>query len=165
MLSHFSCVQLFEILWTVARQSPLSMGFLRKEYGNGLAFPSRGKLFNFLIEFASPALAGTFLYTETPGKPITKLDGILKSRDIILLTKTRIVKAIRNLQSPPTVILESKKIKSATFSNYIFHKVMRLDVMIHTYIYIYLNIDFQASRIDIFLEFSCLLYDPTVLAI
>ena len=27
MLSHFNHVQLFVILWTVARQAPLSMGF------------------------------------------------------------------------------------------------------------------------------------------
>ena len=31
MLSHFSLVQLFATLWTVALQSPLSMGFSRKE--------------------------------------------------------------------------------------------------------------------------------------
>ena len=29
MLSHFSCIQLFGTLWTVARQAPLSMGFSR----------------------------------------------------------------------------------------------------------------------------------------
>ena len=158
MLSHF------ETLWTVARQSSLSMGFLRQEYGSGLPFPSPGDLLNFLIEFASPAWAGTFLNNEPPGKAITKLDGILKSRDIIFPTKAPIVKAIRKLQSPPTVILESKKIKSDTFSHYIFHKVMRLDVMIYIYIYLF-NVDFQASRIDIILEFSCLLNDPTVLVI
>ena len=28
--------------WTVAHQAPLSMGFLRQEYWNGLAFPSPG---------------------------------------------------------------------------------------------------------------------------
>ena len=27
-----SCVQLFAILWTVAREVPLSMGFSRQEY-------------------------------------------------------------------------------------------------------------------------------------
>ena len=36
MQSHFSCVQLFETLWTVACQVPLSMGFSRKEYFSGL---------------------------------------------------------------------------------------------------------------------------------
>ena len=36
MLSHFSCVQLFATLWTVACQAPLSMGFSRQEYWNGL---------------------------------------------------------------------------------------------------------------------------------
>ena len=31
VLSHFSCVWLFVTLWTVARQTPLSMGFSRQE--------------------------------------------------------------------------------------------------------------------------------------
>ena len=35
-LSH---VQLFAVLWTVAHQAPLSMGFSRQEYWSGLPFP------------------------------------------------------------------------------------------------------------------------------
>ena len=35
-----SCVQLFLTSWTVAYQSPPSMGFSRQEYWNGLPFPS-----------------------------------------------------------------------------------------------------------------------------
>ena len=40
MLSHFSHVQLCATLWTAAHQAPLSMGFSRQEYWNGLPFPS-----------------------------------------------------------------------------------------------------------------------------
>ena len=36
MFSHFSCVQLFVTLWTVAFQAPLSMWFSRQEYWCGL---------------------------------------------------------------------------------------------------------------------------------
>ena len=36
VLSHFSHVQLFAILWTVANQTPLSMGFFRQEHWSGL---------------------------------------------------------------------------------------------------------------------------------
>ena len=32
LLSHFSRVQLFVTLWTIAHQAPLSMGFSRQEY-------------------------------------------------------------------------------------------------------------------------------------
>ena len=32
LLSHFSHVQLFVTLWTIAHQAPLSMGFSRQEY-------------------------------------------------------------------------------------------------------------------------------------
>ena len=40
MLSHFSHVQLFATLQTVAHQAPLSMRFSRQEYWSGLPFPS-----------------------------------------------------------------------------------------------------------------------------
>ena len=39
VLSHISCVWLFAILWTVASQAPLSMGFSRKEYCSRLPCP------------------------------------------------------------------------------------------------------------------------------
>ena len=38
LLSH---VRLFATLWTVAQQAPLSMGFSRQEYWNGLPFPNQ----------------------------------------------------------------------------------------------------------------------------
>ena len=54
--------------WTVALWAPLSMGFSRQEYWSGLPFPSPGDLPNPGTEPASPALAGGFLTTESPGK-------------------------------------------------------------------------------------------------
>ena len=42
MLSRFSCVQLFVILWSVVHQAPLSIGFSRQEYWSGLPCPSLG---------------------------------------------------------------------------------------------------------------------------
>ena len=56
-------------LWTVARQTPLSMGFSRQEYWSGLPFPSPGDLPNPETEPASPALAGDFFTTEPLGSP------------------------------------------------------------------------------------------------
>ena len=44
MLSHLSHVQLFVTLWTVACQTPLSMGYSRQEYWSGLPFPPPGDL-------------------------------------------------------------------------------------------------------------------------
>jgi len=55
--------------WTVAHQAPLSTGFCREKYWNGLPFPSPGDLPNPGIEPTSPALAGRFFTTEPPGKP------------------------------------------------------------------------------------------------
>ena len=66
--SHFSRVQLFTTLWTVAHQAPLSMGFSRQEYWNGLPCPPPGDLPNLgikLMSFMSPALAGRIFTTST----------------------------------------------------------------------------------------------------
>ena len=60
------------ILWTVARQAPLSMGFPRQEYWSGLPFPFPGDLLDPGIELTSltsPAMTGGFFTTEQPGKP------------------------------------------------------------------------------------------------
>ena len=60
-------VQLFVIPRTVARQDPLSMGFLRKEYRSGMPFPSPGDHPDPGIEAASllsSALAGGFFTTS-----------------------------------------------------------------------------------------------------
>ena len=61
------------IAWTVAHQVPLSTGFPRQEYWSGLPFPSPGHLLNPGIEPASPALAGRFFTTKSPGKPFPLL--------------------------------------------------------------------------------------------
>ena len=65
----FSHVQIFVTPWTIAHQAPLSMGFSRQEYWNGLPFPSPADLSNPWIEPVSPALGGRFLTGEPPGKP------------------------------------------------------------------------------------------------
>ena len=68
MLSPFSHVQLFVTLWTVALQTPLSMGFSRPEYLTGLPYPPSGDLPDPTIKpesLMSPALAGGFFTTRT----------------------------------------------------------------------------------------------------
>ena len=44
VLSHFSHAQLCAILWTVACQAPLSMGFSRQEYWSRWPWPPPGDL-------------------------------------------------------------------------------------------------------------------------
>ena len=107
-LSH---VWLFVTPWTVAYQSPPSMGFSRQEYCSGFPFPSPGDLPNPGIKPRSPALqadalpSDAFLYqgnpradsfekTLMPGKiegrrrrgqqRIIWLDGITDSMDLSL---------------------------------------------------------------------------------
>ena len=64
-----SCVQLFATPWTVTCQSPLSIGFPRQEYWNGLLSPSPGAFPNPGKEPVSLVLAGRFFTAVPPGKP------------------------------------------------------------------------------------------------
>ena len=73
-----SCVRLFATPWTVAQQAPLSVGFPRHEYQNGLPFSSPGDVPYPGIEptsVASPTLAGGSLWLhclESPQAFFTK---------------------------------------------------------------------------------------------
>ena len=64
-----SRVPLFATPWTVAYQSPLSMGFFRQEYWSGLPFPSPGNFSDPGSEPGSPALQADSLLSEPPRKP------------------------------------------------------------------------------------------------
>ena len=63
----------FVTTWTVACQAPLSTGFSRQEYWNGLPFPSPRDLPDPGIKHASPALQEDSFTTETAGKPSVRL--------------------------------------------------------------------------------------------
>ena len=57
---------------TVALQAPVSVGFSRQEYCNGLPFPSPGDL-PIVIEPTFPALAGGFFTSEAPVRSISSV--------------------------------------------------------------------------------------------
>jgi len=82
LLRHFSHVQLFVTLWTVALQVPLSMGFSRQEYWSGLTFPSPEDLPDPRIKpmsLASPALTVRFFTTNATWEAILKTTTICKN--------------------------------------------------------------------------------------
>ena len=56
----------------VAQQTPVSIGFSRKEYCSGLPFPSPGKLSDPGMEPGSPVLQADSLLTELPEKLLLK---------------------------------------------------------------------------------------------
>ena len=56
--------------WTVACQTPLSMGFSRQECWSGLPFPPPGDLPDPGIKYGSLALQADAFPSEPPGKPI-----------------------------------------------------------------------------------------------
>ena len=68
LLSRLSRVRLFVKLWNVVCHAPLTMGFSRQEYWNGLSCPPPGDIPNPGIEpmsLMSPALEGRFFATST----------------------------------------------------------------------------------------------------
>ena len=76
MLSH---IQLFAILWTVARQTPLSMhGFSRQEYWSRLPCPPPGDLPDLGTEPMTPGssvLQLDSLPSKLPGRPVFEPNG------------------------------------------------------------------------------------------
>ena len=66
VLSHFSHVQLFVTIWTIACQATISMGFFRQESWRGLPCPPPGDLPNPGIKSVclAPALSGGFFTTS-----------------------------------------------------------------------------------------------------
>ena len=74
-----SCVQFFEILWSVAHQTPMFMGFFRQEYWSGLSFPPLGYLPDpgiKLTSHACPILAGIFFTTDHLGNPFSSVQSL-----------------------------------------------------------------------------------------
>ena len=69
-----SCVQSFATPWSVAHQTPPSMGFSRQEYWSGLPFPSPGESSRPRDRTMSPALRADALTSEPPGKPRKTLE-------------------------------------------------------------------------------------------
>ena len=66
-VSHFSRVQVFASLWTVADQAPLSMGFSWQKQWSGLPCPPPGDLSDPGMEpvsLISPAFSGRFFTTS-----------------------------------------------------------------------------------------------------
>ena len=80
MLTHFSRVRLFAMLWTVACQIPLSMGLSRQEYWSGLPCPPPGDLPHPEIKLISLyifCMGWQVLYQLSqapPGKLINSMD-------------------------------------------------------------------------------------------
>ena len=61
------------LLWTVARQAPLSMAFSRQEHWSGLPCPPPQGLPNPGMEPVSPALQVDSLSSEPPSKLLWQL--------------------------------------------------------------------------------------------
>ena len=62
----------FVIIWTVAHQASLLIGFPRQEYWSELPFPSPENLLNSGTEPTSPALQADPLLLSQQGSPMSK---------------------------------------------------------------------------------------------
>ena len=96
VLSHFSHVRLFVILWTVAQQDPLFMGFSRQEFWSGLPCPPPRDLPNPWIKPASPALLADSLHLAPPGKPENRISTGKKKNHSWTITSHHTKKSILN---------------------------------------------------------------------
>ena len=85
--SHFSHVRVFATLRTIAWQAPLSMGFSRQEYRNGLPCPPPGDPPNPGIKPRFPALWVDYLPAQPQGKPKNTGVGSLSLLQWIFLTQ------------------------------------------------------------------------------
>ena len=93
VLSHFSRVRLFVTPWAVASQAPLSMGFSRQDYWNGLPCPPPGDLPDPELEhtsLTSPALAGQFFTTSATWEALVQQDLAPNPTSNILIIKIQI---------------------------------------------------------------------------
>ena len=127
VLSHFSHVQLFLTLWTVAHQASLSLGFSRQEYWSGLPCPPSGDFPDPGIKpysLMSPSLAGEFFTTSTtwealkqtyPSNDLNSFKVAYKTDRSIVLQKFRItatnyisvkLKLKKELWSPNWVVIQ-----------------------------------------------------------
>ena len=109
VLCHFSYVQLCAALWTVAHQAPLSMGFSRQEYWNGLPYLPSEVLPDPGVEpvsLKSPALAGRFFTTgttwEAPSQVLIVANRAIAALNIHILIKHSIPlpKVASEVQNP-----------------------------------------------------------------
>ena len=91
LLSHFSCVWLCVIPWTVPCQAPLSTEFSRQEYWSGLPCPPPGESSQprepaqvSCIPARVSCITDRFFTTEPPGKPKKPLTGanLCASKDL-----------------------------------------------------------------------------------
>ena len=67
--------------WTVVHQAPLSMGFPRQAYWNGLPCPPRGDLPNPGIEPPSPAMVGRIFATSATWKANSSPNCLLQGKE------------------------------------------------------------------------------------
>ena len=83
VLSCLSRILLFVTLWTIAHQSPLSMGFSRQECWSGLPYLPPGDLLDPGIKsksVMSPALAGDFFNTSAIWEATVQLQPLWLSK-------------------------------------------------------------------------------------
>ena len=123
-----SPVRLFATPWTIAHQAPLSMGFSRQEYWNGLPFLSPGDLPNPGIEPRSPALqTGSF-----PSEPSRNPERFLRLSSIHFI----LFPLLCCSEVISTVLSSSSLIESSTcYSSLVPSRVFLISVIV-VFIYV-----------------------------
>ena len=86
MLSRFSHVQLFAILWTVDCQAPLFMGILQAKKPEWLPFPPPGIFLTqgLNLHLLSPVLVGGFFTTSSTWEALSMLN-LIRNMEVLHL--------------------------------------------------------------------------------
>ena len=128
MLSHLSCVRLCVMVWTVAHQAPLSVGFSRQEYWSRQPFPPPGDLPDPEIKPLSlryPAMAGGFFTTSATWKAQSSINifqqlqfqNIFETQLVTIITAVTLVISIATKISLQLISLFPFPFPSSPFSN------------------------------------------------
>ena len=106
-----SCLRLFAIPWTVARQAPLPMGFFRQEYWTALPFSSPGDLSDPGIKARSPASQADSL----PIEPLASAPPQFSSRPLAHCPWSQ-PGTLSGTEDPPHWLLTSHVLQVSRFS-------------------------------------------------
>ena len=117
-LSH---VWLFATPWTVAYQTPPSMGFSRQQYWSGLPFPSPGDLPNPGMEPGSPALQADALPSEPRGKSLYNMNSIVFTSQCHCVSKRPIDLSISQVK-----VVNKASVSCGATSSYLIYMYSKL---------------------------------------
>ena len=104
MLSHFSCVWFFAMLWTIASQASRPMGFSRQEYWNRLSCSHPGSHSVSSVTQYVPLFVTPWTAAYQASLPITNPQSLLKLMSIKSVMPSNYLILCPHLLLPPSIL-------------------------------------------------------------